>query len=91
MDLISSAKLKGYVVVNHSNITKGELTIKSTNYNRGHSLRIQIDPGHPVELGQVFAIDKMKMVHNCLSMASTLAARLEPSLIHVMIHVLRID
>jgi hypothetical protein len=53
-NVTSSSKLKGFVTVVNSKITKGELTIKSTQYNRGHALKIQIDPLHPIELGQVY-------------------------------------
>ncbi|KAJ3304965.1 hypothetical protein HDV03_002195 [Kappamyces sp. JEL0829] len=56
----SSTKLKGFVSICNSAIVKGELTIKSPNYNRGHPLKLSVDPAYPIALPQ------LKMARNCL-------------------------
>jgi hypothetical protein len=49
----SSTKLKGFVAITSSKITKGEITIKTPNYNRGHPLKLSIDANNPIILPQL--------------------------------------
>lgn len=63
-------------------IVKGELTIKSPAYNRGHSTTIKVDPNTPIDLVQ------LKTVHNCLSMAFVLVKRLDSRSVQAMVDIL---
>ncbi|KAJ3323614.1 hypothetical protein HDV06_001638 [Boothiomyces sp. JEL0866] len=79
---VNSNKLKGFVTLSNTMIIKGELTIKSPAYNRGHSTTLKIDPNSPIDLVQ------LKTIHNCLSMAFVLVKRLDARSVQAMVDIL---
>ncbi|KAI8897713.1 hypothetical protein BC833DRAFT_592614 [Globomyces pollinis-pini] len=74
----NSSKLKGFVTLSNTCITKG-LTFKSSNYNRGNPVKFVLDSTKAIDMTQ------LKMVHDCLSMALTIASRLDPMVIHSIV------
>ncbi|KAJ3269308.1 hypothetical protein HDV01_001594 [Terramyces sp. JEL0728] len=79
---INSNKLKGFITLSNTMIIKGELTIKSPSYNRGHAVTMKIDSNSPIDLVQ------LKTTHNCLSMAFVLVKRLDARSVEGMVDVL---
>ena len=51
----SSDKLKGFITVKGPSIVKGDLKIKLSNYNRGHTMNKVVDSSKPILLQQVLA------------------------------------
>ena len=51
-------------------IIKGELHIKTEKYNRGHPVKLVIDPNHKVLFSQ------LKMASNCISKCLTQSQRI---------------
>ena len=56
----NSSKLKGFATISINSITKGELTLTSPKYNRGHHLKLTISPEIHLKLPQI------TIAKNCL-------------------------